>query len=214
VPLALFDLDNTLYDRENTFRRWATAYVTGRPNPSAEVEWLCEVDGDGMADRMEVFAKVRLRYGLETPVAELEARYRREYLETMEPETRVTSALVRLRDAGWRIGVITNGPMPHQERKADRLGVLSLVDGFCGSEEVGFAKPDPRIFREVIRRSGGPASTMWMVGDSPQADIAGARALGIRTVWIHRGRDWDPEHGPTPDHVVGTIPEAVDLLMA
>ena len=178
VPVALFDLDHTLYDREGTFRRWAAAYVAGRPDPAGEVEWLCQVDGDGMTDRAEMWTRVRRRYGLETPVPKLEARYRREYLDTLEPDRHVIRSLGLLRDAGWRIGVVTNGPTPHQARKADRLGLLSLVDGFCASGEVGFAKPDPRIFHEAIRRCGGPASDAetWMVGDSPQSDIGGARA--------------------------------------
>ena len=125
MPVALFDLDNTLYDREGTFRRWAAAYVAGRPDPAGEVEWLCQVDGDGMTDRAEMWTRVRRRYGLETPVPELEAGYRREYLDTLEPDQRVIRALGLLRDAGWRIGVVTNGPTPHQAHKADRLGLLS-----------------------------------------------------------------------------------------
>jgi HAD superfamily hydrolase (TIGR01509 family) len=210
VPVALFDLDNTLYDREGTFRRWATAYVAGRPDPAGEVEWLCQVDGDGMTDRVEMWTRVRRRYGLETPVPDLVASHRREYLDTLEPDPRVLRALRLLRDAGWRIGVVTNGPTPHQAYKADRLGLLSLVDGFCASGEVGFAKPDARIFREAVRRCGGNAADTWMVGDSAPSDIGGAHALGIRTVWIHRGRERDPAHGPAPDHVVGSVPEAVE----
>ncbi len=210
MPIALVDLDNTLYDRDGTFRRWASAYVAGRRDAAGEVEWLCQVDGDGMTDRTEMWTRVRRRYGLEPPVPELEDRYRQEYLDTIEPDQRVIRALGLLRDAGWRIGVVTNGPTPHQALKAERLGLLPLVDGFCASAEVGFAKPDPRIFHEAIRRCGGPAPVTWMVGDSPQSDIAGAHALGIRTVWIHRGRDWDPAHGSAPDHVVASVPEAVE----
>ncbi len=122
VPVALFDLDNTLYDREGTIRRWAAAYVEGRPDPAGEVEWLCEVDGDGMTDRTEMWTQVRRRYGLDTPVPELVARYRREYLDALEPDPRSHRALGLLRDAGWRIGVVTNGPMPHQAHKAERPG--------------------------------------------------------------------------------------------
>jgi HAD superfamily hydrolase (TIGR01509 family) len=212
--VALFDLDNTLYDRKLTFRRWASAYVAARPDPAGEVEWLCAVDGDGLADRTEMWTRIRERYGLDLPVSELEARYRRQYLDTLKPDPHVSRALGLLRDAGWRIGVVTNGPSPHQANKAERLGLLSLVDGFCASGEVGVAKPDPRIFREALRRCGGLATETWMVGDSPQSDMAGAHPLGFRTVWIHRGREWDPEHGPSPHHSVGSIPEAVDVLMA
>jgi FMN phosphatase YigB (HAD superfamily) len=71
----------------------------------------------------------------------------------------------------------------------------------------------------------------WMVGDSPAADIAGARAAGLTAVWLHRGRVWDeavalPDPyavkvgepgrdltGLRPDHVVSDIPAAVALMM-
>jgi HAD superfamily hydrolase (TIGR01549 family) len=214
APVALFDLDNTLYDRAGTFRRWASAFVAGRPDPAGEVEWLCEVDRDGMTERVEFWTQIRRRYRLDTPLDEMDSRYRKGYLDTIEPDVRVTRALGVLRDAGWRIGVVTNGPTPHQAQKAERLGLLPLTDCFCASGEIGFAKPDPRIFHEAIRRCGGPGPETWMVGDSPLSDIGGAQSLGFRTVWMHRGRDWDPEHGPNPDHAAESIPEAVDFLMA
>ncbi len=50
-----------------------------------------------------------------------------------------------------------------------------------------------------------------MIGDSPEHDMAGACALGMRTVWMHRHRDWSIEDF-RPDHQAGSIPDAVDIL--
>ena len=39
----------------------------------------------------------------------------------------------------------------------------------------------------------------WMVGDSPEADIGGAAAVGLPSVWLHRGRGWtDARYAPDP----------------
>lgn len=91
----------------------------------------------------------------------------------------VLASLSTLRTSGWGVSVVTNGPMPYQRDKAERLGILSHVEGFCASRELGLSKPDPRILSEAIRRTSSErvvlrTQVVWMVGDSPTADIGGA----------------------------------------
>jgi len=50
-----------------------------------------------------------------------------------------------------------------------------------------------------------------MVGDSAANDIGGGRAMGFRTVWVHRGRSWELDEF-APDHVVADVPGAVEVL--
>ena len=64
----------------------------------------------------------------------------------------------------------------------DRFG---LLDRFCVtsfSDEVGFRKPHPEIFRVSLARAGVDPAHAVHVGDTPEADIAGARAAGMRAV--------------------------------
>jgi putative hydrolase of the HAD superfamily len=66
------------------------------------------------------------------------------------------------------------------------------------SEEAGVSKPNPRIFALAARRVRMPLRGAWMVGDSPEADIGGATAVGLPSVWLHRGRRWpDTRFAPT-----------------
>lgn len=51
-----------------------------------------------------------------------------------------------------------------------------------------------------------------MVGDTAEADIAGAHALGFVTVWLDRGRAW-PNLPFRPDHVARSVDEAVDIIL-
>ncbi|HEX4081881.1 MAG TPA: HAD-IA family hydrolase [Acidimicrobiales bacterium] len=129
------------------------------------------------------------------------------------PEPAVLGPLGQLRAAGWRIAVVTNGS-PVQHRKVERAGLAALVDAICVSSEIGRAKPHPAIFLEAGRCAPeiGPPDTV-MVGDDPEADIAGAHALGFATIWLDRGRAW-PDLGFRPDHTVGSVGAAVDLIMA
>jgi putative hydrolase of the HAD superfamily len=98
-------------------------------------------------------------------------------------------ALRRLRAAGARLVVVSNWDVSLHERLAE-TGLAELVDGAVASAEVGSAKPDPRIFEIALACAGvgpGGADGAWHVGDSVEADVAGARAAGIRPVLVARG---------------------------
>ncbi len=214
MPLALFDLDNTLIDRQAAYRRWAEGFVAHNKLTGDALDWLCVADADGFADRDDVFVEARQRFGLTESVAELVATYRQEYPTFYRPDDEINTALVRLRRAGWRIGVVTNGP-PSQHEKVERAGLGPLIDACCVSEELGLAKPDLGIFTEAIRAAGGlppPGEPAWMVGDAPGPDIGGGRAAGLQTAWIHRNRPWE-RTDYRPDAIVATVPEAVALLL-
>lgn len=63
------------------------------------------------------------------------------------------------------------------------------ADAIAVSEEVGAAKPDPRVFEAAARRCGARLNGGgWMVGDCPTRDIAGGHGVGLRTAWMRRGR--------------------------
>jgi putative hydrolase of the HAD superfamily len=76
-------------------------------------------------------------------------------------------------------------------------GLLELVDGVVTSAEVGVAKPDPRVFRRALELAGASADHTVHVGDSPENDVKGARAAGIRAVLVQR----DGKPPPGVEHV-------------
>ncbi len=85
--------------------------------------------------------------------------------------------------------------------------------------ELGVEKPDRRIFDETIRRSTGgdpldQEASSAMVGDAPVADIGGGRGVGLRTIWLHRGRSWNRMDGDPPDVTVGSVAEAVRQILS
>jgi putative hydrolase of the HAD superfamily len=70
----------------------------------------------------------------------------------------------------------------------ERTGLAPLLDGVVISAEVGVAKPDPAIFARALTVAGVGADEALHVGDTPDADVAGARAAGIRAVLLDRER--------------------------
>ena len=85
---------------------------------------------------------------------------------------------------------MTNGPAEQQETRIRRTGLDRYVADWVISEEAGVSKPNPRIFALAAQRVRMRLTGAWVVGDSPEADIGGAAAMGLPSVWLHRGRRW------------------------
>jgi putative hydrolase of the HAD superfamily len=94
-------------------------------------------------------------------------------------------ALQRLRAAGLRLVVVSNWDVSLHDRLAE-TGIAARVDGAIASAELGAAKPAPPNIRHALTMAGVAAGEAVHVGDSPSADVAGARAAGIEPVLIVR----------------------------
>lgn len=95
--------------------------------------------------------------------------------------------LTRLREAGLRVGVVSNS----DGRAADslaRAGLAQLVELIIDSGIVGVSKPDPAIFRFALEPLGLEPAETWYLGDTVAYDAAAADAAGL-TSWVidHRG---------------------------
>ncbi|HVR60470.1 MAG TPA: HAD-IA family hydrolase [Polyangia bacterium] len=95
----------------------------------------------------------------------------------------VRGALERLRAAGFRLAVVSNSEGT-VEAMLEAVGLRALLETVVDSAVVGVCKPDPRIFQIALDRLGVAAADAVMVGDSPSADVAGARAVGARAVLL------------------------------
>ena len=97
----------------------------------------------------------------------------------------VSPALRALRADGMRLIVVSNWDASLQERLAE-TGLAELVDGAVASAVLGSAKPEREIFDHALALAGVPARAAVHVGDSPEADVAGALAAGLRAVLVVR----------------------------
>lgn len=214
MPLLLVDLDNTLIDRAGAFGRWAREFTTMRGGNMADAQWLEAADGDGFESRERLAAMIRERFGLDSQSeAELLAELRGGLVRQIIPDPAVTKSLRVARAAGWVPFVVTNGTVAQQERKLRHTGLDREVAGWVISEGAGLRKPDPEIFRLAAARAGQPLDGAWMIGDSAEADISGAREAGLPGVWLHRGRPW-PLTAFQPRHEAGSFPHAVEIVLA
>jgi len=97
----------------------------------------------------------------------------------------VPGALAGLRDRGVALVVVSNWDFSLHERLAE-TGLAPLVDAAVASAELGAAKPEPAIFAHALGLVGAEAGASWHVGDTPEADVEGALAAGLRAVLVAR----------------------------
>lgn len=213
VPLLLVDLDNTLIDRAGAFGRWAREFVSSRGGGAVDEQWLTAADRDGFESRERLAAMIGDRFGLDgNSEAGILAELRAGLVRQLVFDDAVTEALRAARAAGWVTFVVTNGTVAQQERKLRHTGLDREVAGWVISEGAGIRKPDPEIFKLAAARAGLPLDGAWMIGDSAEADISGARSAGLPGVWLHRGRPW-PLTAFQPGHTADSFPRAVEIVL-
>lgn len=228
--MVFLDIDNTLYDYESsvaehvevlrrefgldrfTPREFEDLYWKGNERvPEAEKHDLLHRDVDAYRERVwqEVLAAAD---GPVPAVAEIARRFS-ELRDTRLPPHAGMVDFVKAARGRRRVGIISNGPGGLQRRKLRALGVDALVDPDLVfiSREVGWDKPDERIFRRALQAAAVDAAACLMVGDDPVNDH-GSKAVGMRFA-LFQGKPLDPPACATPpDHVVRGFRDLAVLL--
>jgi len=184
----ILDLDDTLYPREHFVQSGLMAVARHledqRGISAMEAFATMSAARRGEEHGFELQA-VSSRYGLSAEFLPELVQVFRAHRPLLRLPRETALVLSRLRDAGWRLVVLTNGLPEVQRAKVQALGLSGLVDHIVYAEEhAPGGKPAASVFREALRRLGVPPVDAICVGDDLRCDIAGARALGLRTVRI------------------------------
>ncbi|MFD5130318.1 HAD family hydrolase [Streptomyces olindensis] len=209
MPLLLLDLDNTLVDRDAAFRAAVTDFLAEHDLPTSDLTWVMAIDAGGYTARDEVAAALTDRYGDVVPTTAIHALLDSGAADRVVLADSAREALGQAAADGWTCAIVSNGRTTQQEAKIRKTGLDRLVHGWVVSEAVGHKKPAPEIFRAAADAVGVPLPGSWVIGDSPHADIAGAHALGLRSVWVTDGRAWtqDPYR---PTHIAEDVASAIN----
>jgi putative hydrolase of the HAD superfamily len=94
----------------------------------------------------------------------------------------------------------------------DDLGIRPLFRVIVDSEQVGWRKPDPRIFRHALDALGVTPAEATFVGDSLARDMGGARAIGMAHVWLVGETASPPRPCCDGDRVIRSLGELEEVL--
>jgi HAD superfamily hydrolase (TIGR01509 family) len=115
----------------------------------------------------------------------------------------VESSLQRL-SLRYHLFALSNG-----NADLERCGIAHLFEGHVTAIAAGAAKPDARIFAQLLELSGVEAARVLHIGDDPHADVVGAMQAGLQAVWLNRdAKEW-PAHLNPPSRTISTLAEII-----
>jgi putative hydrolase of the HAD superfamily len=128
--------------------------------------------------------------------------------EAITPLAGAVETLHELRRRRVVLGLITNGSAEGQRDKIERFALAAHFDYIGIEGEVGHGKPHRIAYETALSALGVSAEDCWMVGDNLEWDVAGARAVGIRGIWLDKSGDGLPaDTDVVPDAIVRAIAE-------
>ncbi len=111
----------------------------------------------------------------------------------------------------YRLGVVSNF-YGNLDAVCKEAGIDGLFDVVVDSTCVGCTKPDARIFRHAVDALGVTPAHATFVGDSPSRDMAGARGVGMRHVWLIEDTTLAPKPCCPGDPVIGRLTDLEEVL--
>jgi pyrophosphatase PpaX len=208
-PVVLFDLDGTVVDSGSIIlasMRHATREVLGQE--FADEELLQAVGGPGLEAQMAVFSPDQVDELVRVYRAHNEPLH-----EELEACLGMEDVLVRLREGGRRLGVVTAKRRSTVELAFARVPLAHLFETVVGGDETERHKPDPEPLLLAASRMGADPGETAYVGDSP-FDMRAAKAAGMHAVAVTWGRIHDRSvlEREEPDAIVDSAEELLEHL--
>ena len=145
-----------------------------------------------------------------------EAAQRDMLLEQMQPREDCLDTLYVLRERGLYLSIVSNIDDDYLHPLVERWKLDQVLDDWTSSEEARSCKPDRAFFDLALAKSGRRAEEVLFVGDSPEHDIQGARAVGMTTVLIvEEGAPPPLQSGDVevePDYEIQALSEILALV--
>ena len=223
IRTVTLDLDDTLWDimpvirrAESRLRDWlAERYprIVEMHQPEDIVELRAQVvaefedrSHDLTLIRQQVLARMGIAAGYgDDFVDDAFAVFDKER-NTVELFPEVRPALESL--AGrYRLVAVTNG-----NAKLERIGIDHLFHTVVSARSAGAAKPARPIFDAAVSAGGAAAHETLHVGDHPEFDVDGARAAGLRAIWLNRNDHVWPGGLEPPERTISNLRELDELL--
>lgn len=227
IRAVLFDVDDTLFDREGAQQGILRVILQELPDvfaglPAEAIRRAFD-ESDTIALReyeagvlAEDFRSRRGKLFLrlldldEKHADAVTALYVGRYPTIDAPVDGAVSVVRQLADT-FPLGIVSNGFPDVQYTKLATLGIRHLFGCVVLSEELKIAKPDPRIFLHAADLLGTAAEGCLYVGDSYESDVVGAKRAGMHTCWFN------PQALPAgdikPDIQVHTLQDLLPLLV-
>ena len=220
ITAISFDVDQTLIDTDRVIMRSMESVrdelikcVPGERTRSLTVEQMWSIRDREEKDyvgnvrdfdeiRRRSFLRMLNHVGYTGP--DLSTRLNEVYLKHRYNDIRPYEDVMPMLDAlgtRFKLGLLSNG-----NNYPEYFGLEGRFDFAVYAQDIGIEKPDLRTFQIAARRAGCSLDQLLHVGDSLESDVEGAKAVGVRTVWLNRG-GVPNESSIQPDHEIKSLAE-------
>ena len=211
---VVFDLDHTLFDRYETLklvchdfytlkREWFSKNISEKE--AAKV--MIEADGRNIIkgwDKVLDFWNERgilavLPNGNTVASKDeiIDFIWNYAFLENAVKYPFANGVLNELREAGYKVGLLTNASdncgIRRQRAKLKMIDMENAFDEILITGEIGLEKPSREVFDIMTERMGIPAGNMLYVGDNPINDVMGSERAGYIPVWVSLRKEYGEE---------------------
>jgi len=189
IRAIVFDLDNTLLDRDKSVALFVETQherlkeALGHIPKQQYVTRFLELEQHGYVWKDKVYQQLEAEFAIENiGWNELLHDYEQEFHHSCIPFPQLTEVLRELKQRELQLGIITNGFGRFQMDNICSLGIDSYFEKIAVSEWEGMKKPDTRLFLNMADQLHVPPAQCVFVGDHPENDVAAAQRAGMRAV--------------------------------
>ncbi|MBW8683169.1 HAD family hydrolase [Chitinophaga rhizophila] len=195
----IFDLDNTLIDRDTAMRQAMRQWLQQHPQVTYSLDQVMAYDNAGYTDRA-VFCHW-LMPGADT--TSLLRNIQRLLLQALKPDGEVLTMLEKLKEK-HQLVLASNGSSAIQRAKLAACGLTDYFTHIFISGEIGLAKPAPAFYQHILDVLAVSPAKILMTGDDTANDILPAQQCGLDTCWVSQGRK---AAGITPEIIITHLTE-------
>jgi putative hydrolase of the HAD superfamily len=207
VAAVLLDIDDTLLDTRTAFfaairsvaSTWLSHLGDDRYDEVA-LRWIADVGGHFRTytrgeisiteQRRRRVADLQTTFGGpdldEAAFAAWDAAYGAAFRSSWRLHDDVLPFLDAVEAAGRPVGALSNSSRALSVEKLARLGLTERLPLLASPDDLGFGKPDPRVFALACQRLGSSPGSTAYVGDELDVDAQAATAAGLQGIWLDR----------------------------
>ncbi len=196
IKAVLFDLDNTLIDFMKMKKQATDAAVEAmiaagvQLNKAQATRLIFELYDQYGIEHQQIFQEFLIRTQQKLDYKILSAgivAYRKARTVLAEPYPGVMSTLLKLKQRGLKLAIVSDAPILQAWTRLTEMKIQEFFDAVVTFDDTGERKPNKKPFEKALEQLNVKPEEVLHVGDWPERDIAGAKALGMKTAFAKYG---------------------------
>lgn len=112
----------------------------------------------------------------------------------------------------YHLAIVSDGQTPYAIPELNAVGLSGYFDPIVISGDLGYRKPDERLFTAALTAMKMAPSEVLYVGNDMYRDVYGAQKLGMKTVFFKSNQGTQEKEGVNPDYIIYSFPELLNAI--